>query len=40
MSFLFQDAPEDEQPELAEGEDTKSLFELIWPDVDINVKIP
>jgi hypothetical protein len=40
MGFLFADAADDLQPELAEGEDPKSYFELLWPEVDININVP
>jgi hypothetical protein len=37
MAFLFQDAPDDEQ---ADPADPKAYFEVIWPEVQIDVKIP
>jgi hypothetical protein len=37
MAFLFSDAPDEDQPDT---DDPKSFFELMWPEVQIDVKIP
>jgi hypothetical protein len=42
VAFLFQDAPDDQQPpEVAKGEkDPISLFEKYWPKVEMDINIP
>jgi hypothetical protein len=37
MGFLFQDAPDDEQDDV---ESPKSFFEILWPEVNLDLNIP
>ena len=42
MAFLFQDAPDDDQPDEVKNGDKEplSFFELLWPEVQIDIQVP